>query len=206
MPAFEPLSPAALARRLAAAIDRRSASRLLIGFDGDETVGTGELADRVADELVALHRPVVRVSTKWWWRAASLRLEFGRQDVESRLVGWVDVGSLRREALDPLAPGGSGRYLTRLRDPERDRSVRDEYQQASEHAVVLIDGPLLQTHELALDLVVRVGVSPNRLSRVLPVDRQWELAAFAEYYRRWPQSEIVVSYDHPDAPALRGLG
>jgi hypothetical protein len=202
---FEPVSPAALARRLAASIDSRSAGRARVGFDGDESVGTAELADRVAEGLMNLGRAPVRISTRWWWQAASLRLEHGRYDLESRLSGWVDVGSLRREVIDPLGPAGSGRYLTRLRDPERDRAVREPYRHAPDNSVLLLDGALLETHELPLDWMVRVGVSAGRLARVLPADRLWEQDAFAEYYRRWPRADVVISYDHPENPAVRGL-
>jgi hypothetical protein len=202
---FVPLSPEALIRRLAHAIDLRSPGRLRIGFDGDETVGTTELADRVAAAMVDLGRPTIRISTRWWWRAASVRLEQGRHDVESRLTGWVDTGSLRREVIDPLAPAGSGQYLTRLRDPDRDRAVREAYLQAPEDAVLLLDGALLKSHGLPLDLIVTVGVSAGRLSRALPAGRLWELDAFAQYNRRWPTADVLLSYDHPDTPAVRGL-
>ncbi len=219
--AFEPLSPDALVSRLAAAVDRLSSERVRVGFDGDDSVGTADLADAVAAELRSRGRPAVRVSSSWWWRAASLRLEYGREDVESRLHGWVDVGSLRREVFDPFAPDGSGRHLSRLRDPGRDRAVREEYSQASPSAVLVVDGALLQTAGLPFDLVVRVGVSSGRLARTLPAERQWELAAFAEYDRQWPPVAanprsvgaaepgpmplVLISYDHPGAPAVRGL-
>lgn len=202
---FTPLTPEQLADGLARWIDAAGAGRVRVGVDGDECTGTAELADAVAGALSALDRPVIRVSTRWWWRAASLRLEYGRQDVESRLVGWVDANALSREVVDPLGPGGSGRYLTRLRDPVRDRAVREEYRQAPAGAVLVLDGPLLATHELDLDLRVLVGVSAGRLGRVLPDDRQWEIEAFAEYGRRWPSPDVVLSYDHPANPAVRGL-
>ena len=54
-----------------------------------------------------LGRSAVRVSTSWWWRPASLRLEFGRTDVDMLLGGWVDDAALRRELLDPFGPGGT---------------------------------------------------------------------------------------------------
>lgn len=204
-PAFVPLGPEELARRLAGWIDRAGPGRLRVGIDGDDTVGAAELADRVGDALTALGRTPIRVSTRWWWRAASLRLEYGRRDVESRLSGWVDAGALSREVVDPLHPTGSGRYLTRLRDPERDRAVRDSYREAPERAVLLLDGPMLATHALDLDLRVKVGVSQGRLQRVLPDDRQWEIEAFTAYDRGWDEPEVVLSYDHPATPAARGL-
>lgn len=202
---FEPLTPRQLATRLAAWIDGFSNGRVAVGFDGDEAVGTPELADQVSAALLARDRPGIRISTRWWWRAASLRLEYGKHDVESRLTNWVDVGALRREVIEPLSPAGAGRYLTRLRDPIRDRAIRDSSRDAPPNAVLLLDGAMLATHELALDLTVRVGVSAGRLARALPDDRQWEVAAFAEYHRRWPPPRVVLSYDHPAAPAVRGL-
>ena len=204
-PAYQPVGPEELARRLARWIDAAGDGRLRVGVDGDETVGTAELADRMGEALTDLGRPPIRVGTRWWWRAASLRLEHGRQDLESRLTGWVDAGALSRELVDPLHPKGSGRYLTRLRDPERDRAVREPYRQAPDGAVLLLDGPLLGTHELDLDLRVKVGVSTARLRRVLPDDRQWEVEAFATYDRDWPAPAVVLSYDHPATPAVRGL-
>lgn len=203
--AFRPVSPDELTRLLARWIDRAGSGRLRVGVDGDEAVGTAALADGIADALTGLDRPAVRVSTRWWWRAASLRLEHGRRDVASRLTGWVDGGALSREVVDPLGPGGTGRYLPRLRDPVRDRAVRDDYRQAPEAAVLLLDGPMLGTHDLDLDLRIGVGVSQGRLRRALPDERQWEIEAFAAYDRDWPAPAVVVSYDHPATPAVRGL-
>ncbi len=191
--------------RLAHWIDRLGPDRVRVGIDGDPAIGAIEFADGVAAALTELDRPVVRVSTRWWWRAASLRLEYGRTDVESRLTGWVDDAALRREVVDPLAPGGSGRHLTRLRDPDRDRAVREPYRTAPANAVLLLDGPLLAGHRFDLDSRVLLGVSPGRLARALPADRHWEIEAFTEYGRRWSAPLVVVSYDHPSHPAVRGL-
>lgn len=202
---FQPVSPTELVARLAHWIDRAGTGRLRVGFDGDEAVGTADLADRVAAVLTGLGRPTIRTGTRWWWRAASLRLEHGRHDLQSRLTGWVDGGALSRELLGPLGPTGTGRYLLRLRDPERDRAVREPYRQAPDRAVLLLDGPLLATLGLDLDLRLKVGVSPARLRRVLPDDRQWEVEAFDIYDREWPQPAVLLSYDHPATPAVRGL-
>ena len=168
-------------------------------------MGTTSLADRVAAKL---RRPSIRVSTRWWWRSASLRLENGREDVESRLTGWVDVAALQRELLDPLSPAGDGRYLTMLRDPQTDRSTRQAYRVAPPGAAVLLDGPLLGELVPRLDAVVHVQTSIGTLRRALPADRQWELAAFAEYEAHRaerPAADVVIAYNHPAAPAVWGL-
>lgn len=205
---FVPLAPDTLVLRLARWIDRQGPGRLRIGFDGPPEVGTTDLADRVAAALGTLNRPAVRVSTRFWWRAASLRLEYGKQDVQSRLTGWVDVPSLAREVFEPLADNGSGRYLTELRDPSRDRAIRQAYQQAPADAVLLVDGPLLLTHDLPWDRVVRIGTSAGALERALPEAAHWELEAHQQYRRQWQQPapvDVVLSYDHPSSPAVSGL-
>ncbi|MBM9466321.1 nucleoside/nucleotide kinase family protein [Nakamurella leprariae] len=145
---FRPISPAALAAGLADLVLRRldvpsSGGRVRLVVDGLDTSGAGTLADAVAGELAATGVAVVRLDTRWWWRAASLRLELGHQDVDMLLSGWVDGDALTREALGPLGPGGSGRHLTRLRDPDTDRSVREPYRQAPDRVVTVLSGPFL---------------------------------------------------------------
>jgi hypothetical protein len=202
---FVPMTPVRLAADLAAWIDGLDIARPRIGIDGPAEVGTADLADAIAAELPALGRQSVRVSTSWWWRPASLRLELGKNDVDMLLGGWVDDGALRRELLDPFGPGGSGHYLHRLRDPLTDRSVREDRIQANDRAVLLLDGPFLRAGGLPLDAVVHVQVSRSTLARSLPSDREWWLEAFDRYVTEDQPVEnaaVVVAYDHPAAPAV----
>jgi len=202
---FEPVTPARLATDLAHWIDRLDIARPRIGVDGPADVGAADLADAIAGELPALGRLAVRVSTDWWWRPASLRLEFGKTDVDTLLGGWVDNDALRRELLDPFGPGGTGSILRRLRDPVTDRSVREHRLQAGERDVLLLDGPFLRAGGLPLDAVVHIQVSSNTLSRSLPPERQWWLSAFDRYLiedRPVERAAAVVAYDHPAAPAI----
>ncbi|MBM9475715.1 uridine kinase [Nakamurella flavida] len=180
--------------------------RLRVGIDGLAEAGAGELADRLAEVLRTRGRGVVRVDTSWWWRSAALRLEYGRQDVDMLLDGWVDAGALRREVLDPLGPGGSGEHLTRLRDPAADRSVRESRRPSPAGTVLVLDGPFLLTGALPLDLTVHLAVSPGRVRRILPPDRDWWAEAVERYARTGPadRADLVVSYDHPGAPAVAG--
>ena len=162
---FLPIGPSELATEVADWIARRSAGRQRIGIDGFAESGATALADAIADQLGQAGRPVVRVSTAWWWRASALRLEPGRQDVESLLTGWVDVGALHREVLTPLAPDGTGEHLTRLRDPTTDRSTRQPRQQSAESAVLLLDGPFLLAHQLPWEAHIHLRVSTAAAKR-----------------------------------------
>lgn len=203
---FDPVTPTRLACELARWIDSLPGLHSVVGIDGAAEIGATALADAVATELAGLNRPAIRTSTSWWWRPASLRLEFGRTDVDMLLAGWVDAGAIRRELLDPLDNNGSGRYLSRLRDPVTDRSIREPRQTVPGRAVLLLDGPFLLAAGLPLDALVHLQVSPGTLGRSLPADRQWWLEGFRRYAaedRPVENAGAVVAYDHPAAPAIR---
>ena len=202
---FTPLTPAALVDELAGWIRDLDTDHPRIGFDGPAEIGTPELADAVAARLRTLGRSAHRVSTQWWWRPASLRLELGRTDVDMLLAGWVDAAALRREVLDPLGPGGNGAHLLRLRDPETDRSIREAPAVADARTALLLDGPFLLAAALPLDAIVHLQVSPATLARALPPDRRWWLAGFARYLTEEQpvdRAQVVLAYDHPAAPAI----
>ncbi len=205
---FVPVTPTRLEEDLAGWINDLEAEHPLVGFDGPAEIGTAALADAVARRVRTLGRPVVRASTQWWWRPASLRLEFGRTDIDTLLSGWVDTAALHRELFDPLLPGGSGQYLPRLRDPETDRSLREPRVDVAARSVVLLDGPFLQAGGLGLDAVLHVQVTAGTMTRSLPADRQWWLQAFERYrdeHRPADGAAVVVAYDHPLAPAIAWL-
>lgn len=202
---FTPLTPERLQADLAGWITRLPQDHPAVGIDGAAETGSGELADAVAERVRASGRPVVRVSTDWWWRPASLRLELGRTDVDMLLSGWLDTDALQRELLEPLSAGRGGAVLRRFWDSDTDRSVRDPPELVGERAVVIIDGPFLRAARLPLEATVHLQVSAGALARALPADRQWWLGAFARYrseYRPELSASAVVSYDHPAAPAI----
>jgi len=205
---FTPATPERLVETIAGWIDGRSPQRGVVGFDGADEIGAGALADNVAARLVAMGRPAVRVSTRWWWRPASLRLEFGREEIDTLLGGWVDTAAIRREVIAPLMAGSTS-FVARLRDPETDRSVRDEPEAVPPNAVALLDGPFLASLGLPIDAVIHLRVSDAVLARLLPPDRQWWIAGFDRYrreYRPDDRADVVVCYDHPSAPAMTGIG
>ena len=202
---FVPLTPARLVADLAKWISELELARPRIGIDGPIEIGAAGLADAVAAELPALGRPAVRVSTSWWWRPASLRLELGRTDVDMLLGGWVDDAALRRELLDPLGPGGTGRYLRRLRDPVTDRSVREDRIPVERAGRAAAGRPVPAGGRAAAGCRrARPGFAAT-LARSLPPDRQWWLRGVRPVPaedRRSMSAAVVVAYDHPAAPAI----
>ena len=204
---FTPATPERLIESIARWIGDRSAERGVVGFDGPEEIGTAALADSVAARLIAAGRPAVRVSTRWWWRPASLRLEFGREEIDTLLGGWVDTAALRREIIEPLR-AGSALIVARLRDPATDRSLREQSAAVPSNAVVVLDGPFLAALALDLDGLIHLKVSDAALARRLPAERQWWIPGFDRYrreYRPDDRADVTVSYDHPNAPAMAGI-
>ena len=140
-----------------------------------------------------------------FYRPASLRLEHGRTDPDARYTDWLDVGALAREVLNPLGPGGSGRYLPVLWDLERDRAARERRRPMPGAGVLLVPGSLLQGVGLPFDLVIHLRLGPAARRRLTPSEQAWELPAFDRYDDEVDPASLadaVVLADHPDRPAL----
>jgi hypothetical protein len=205
----EPLTPSALADRLAALLAGQlpepGATALRVAVDGPGAAGPHRLATALADRLPVLGRTAVVVPAEGFYRPASLRLEHGRTDPDARYTDWLDAGALTREVLSPVGPGGSGQYLPVLWDLERDRAARARPRTMPAGGVLLVPGALLQGVGLAFDVVVHLRMSPPARRRATPSDQAWELPAFDRYDDEVDPSALadaVVLADHPDRPAL----
>ena len=200
-----PVTPDRLVDEVVALVDARP-GRVRLALDGPPPTEPLALAGQAAVQLRAQGRETVVVSAGDFLRPASLRLEFGREDPDEFLDGWLDAGGLRREVLDPAAPTGSGRVLPRLWDATTDRAHRDRYVQLPPDGVVLLAGSLLLGRGLPVDLAVHLRMTEAALTRTLPPDEHWTLPAYTRYEdERHPsdQADLVVLSDHPTRPAVR---
>ncbi|MFE7325207.1 uridine kinase [Streptomyces sp. NPDC057565] len=181
---------------------------LKVGVDGAPAARTGELAERVAQELRIRGRAVLVVSTEGFLRPASLRYEYGKQDPDSYVDSWFDTGALWREVLGPLEAGGSGRVLPDLWDPVTDRATRSPYQHLPEGGVLVMHGPLLLGHWFPFDLSLHLRLSPGALRRRTEESEWWTLPAFARYEEEVEpagRADAIVRADDPLHPAWTGL-
>lgn len=180
---------------------------LRLAVDGPVAQDAADLADAVAAALTDLAVPVARVRAEHFLRSRSLRLEFGA-DPDAFLEGWYDLAALRREVLDPLGPGGSGRWLPRLRDPGTDRPYRDSPVEAAPGTVAVLDGRFLARWEIAdaVDLRVHLDVSPAARERRVPEDERAQVlpawASYLELYDPAARADVVVRHDRPSHPAV----
>ncbi|GEL16420.1 hypothetical protein [Pseudonocardia asaccharolytica] len=204
--AITPITPAALADRIAGLVVQRTGRRVRLVLDGAPPTRPAELAAAVAELLRVRGRAALVVDAGDYLRPASVRLEHGRRDVDMFLDGRLDEGGLCREVLDPASTSGSGRVLPRLWDAERDRAHRDRYRELPVDGVVLLAGALLLGRGLPAELAVHLRMSPAALARQLPVKDHWQLVAFARYEterRPAAEADVLVLADHPDRPAVR---
>ncbi|MGW1516752.1 uridine kinase [Streptomyces sp. NPDC002287] len=179
-----------------------------VGIDGAPAAGTGVLAEELAGALRLRGRSVLVVAAGGFLRPASLRFEYGRQDVDAYLGGWYDTGALWREVFGPTDPGGSGRVLPDLWDPLTDRATRSPYVELPPGDVLIVHGPLLLGHWFPFDLSVHISLSPAALARRTPPADHWTLPAFARYARETaPEStaDALVRADDPRHPAWTGI-
>ena len=172
-------------------------------LDGAPAAAPGALADALVDPLRLRGRPALRVASRWFLRPGSVRLERGRTDPDAYYDDRLDLTALRREVLDPLGPGGDGRLLPTLWDPDTDRATRSGYERAPDRAVLLLDGTLLLGRGLPADLTVHVRLSAAALER--RTGEPWTLPAYARYRDEvCPEevADVVIRADDPRHPAM----
>lgn len=165
-----------------------------VALDGPPATRPEGWAAALVEPLRLRGRPAQVVRAETFWRDRSLRLEFGREDVES-YRHWLDTDTLRREVLDAARDGW---FLPSLRDPETDRSTRAARRELTPTSVVLVCGAFLLG--LPFDVTVALTMSPAALRRHTPEEQHWTLPAFDGYR---PDADIVVKLDDPRHPAVR---
>jgi hypothetical protein len=205
------VSPAALADELADRVTALPVPWVRVAVDGAPSTRPGQLAEALVGPLRLRGRSALHVPADGFLRAASLRLERGRTNPDAFYEDWLDVGALSREVLEPLAPGGTGRVLPSLRDPDADRPTRAPYVDLPPGGVVLVSGALLLGGLLArdaaptFDLAVHLAQTPAALARRLDAAVQWTLPAYERYRAEvMPElvADVVVRADDPDHPAV----
>ncbi|MFC7247352.1 uridine kinase [Catellatospora aurea] len=179
-----------------------------VALDGAPAAGPDRLAQALVDPLRELGHEVLHVRTADFLRPKSVRWEFGRTNPDAYYDGWVDEAGLRREVLDPLGPGGTGRVLPTLRDPVRDRATRAGYLTLPPGAVLLVSGDLLLGSGLPFELAAHLVMSPAALARHTPPEEAWALPAYARYADEVaPQTfaDLVVKVDDARHPAIMSI-
>ena len=176
-----------------------------MAVDGPPCARPADLADLLVEPLRTRGRPAVHVRASTFWRDASLRLEYGHQDLESFRT-WLDVPALRREVLDALVDAGT--YLPSLRDPASNRSTREAVRTAEPGTVLIVSGALLLGADLPFNRTVHLTMSAAARARRTPEDEAWTLPAYTDYDHEVEpigSADVVIKLEDPAHPAVRGL-
>lgn len=202
------MDPGTLRDRLAAALVDLEVpgAAVRVAIDGPRAADPAGFADALLAPLRARGRPAAHIRTETFWRDAALRLEYGRNDLQSFASSWLDDGALRREVLEPTGPGGNGRYLPSLRDPESNRATRDPARRAEPGLILLLSGELLLGRGLPFDRTIHLALGAAALRRRTPGEWQWTLTAFDDYdavVAPVRTADVVVRLDDPRHPAVR---
>ena len=149
MPVSSPVRDALLASvaREIVALPRPGAVRVAV--DGVDGAGKSVFADELARVVTALTRPVIRAGVDGFHQPREIRYRQGRASPQGYFHDSYDYAALRAVLLDPLNPGGSGRYRRAVFDHASDRPAVAEWEQTAAGAVLLFDGIFLHRPELA---------------------------------------------------------
>jgi hypothetical protein len=202
MSSWAPVAADELADRIAAPL-AELAGVVRVAVDGPPCAGPHVFAAALCAPVQLRGRRVAHVVAESFWHDASLRLEHGREDVES-YRSWLDADALRREVLDAAVE--QSLYLPSLRDPDTNRSTREPPRTLPPGAILLVSGTFLLGRELPFDLTVHLAQSPSTRARRTAADEAWTLPAFDAYDRDVRPAEVadlVIKLDDPRHPAVR---
>ena len=119
-----------------------------VGVDGVDGAGKSRFADELAAVLAARHASVIRASIDSFHNPRAVRYRRGRHSGEGYFLDSFDLDALRARLLDPLSPGGSGRYRRAVFDHRSDAPVVETMQTAGEGAILVFDGVFIHRPEL----------------------------------------------------------
>ncbi|MGW9404812.1 uridine kinase [Arthrobacter sp. NPDC055585] len=193
--------------------------RVFIGVDGVDGAGKTTFADALGARLPG---PVIRISLDGFLRPSRERYRQGRYSPRGFYEDSYDYGAFRKLVVNPLRPGGSGRYRTASHDLESDRPVQPPELQAPESAVVLVDGLFLHRPGLSgiwdatVFLDVSFETSCRRLEQRDGSDPNPQAPANRRYVRGQEiylaacdpcsAASVVVDYNDGGAPRIvRGV-
>lgn len=149
-----------LISRLAEAIRSVTTTHpLRIAIDGPPAAGKTTLADELAIALRAQGRDVIRATIDDFLFPRAQRYRHGQYSAEGCYHDAHDHVALRRVLLDPLGPGGDGRFQHAVYNGDTDTSSSPPATTAPAGAVLLFDGVFLLRPELIDRWDLRIFVS-----------------------------------------------
>lgn len=130
---------------------RNASGRTLVGIDGVDGSGKTTFAESLAELARESGLDVVRISLDDFLNPADVRHERGRSSPLGFFQDSYDYARIRHDVLEPLGPGGSGRYRSASYNLATESPVNPPWQVAPERMVLIVDGMFLHRDELYSD-------------------------------------------------------
>lgn len=138
-----------LVERIARMVTALRADRTTrVGIDGVDGAGKTVFGNELEDALYRCGRPVIRAGIDSFHNPRQVRYRVGRASPEGFYQHSYDYAQLREVLLDPLSPGGSGRYRRAVFDWVTDSPVDAPIEEAGDGEVLVFDGIFLHHPEL----------------------------------------------------------
>ncbi len=133
-----------LIKTLGEGIYRQNPSHpLRVAIDGIDAAGKTSLADELAQYLQQKDREVIRASVDAFHNPASVRKAQGDLSPQGFYHDSFNNEALIQYLLHPLSPGGNRLYHTSVFDLINDQPALSSPKQASQNAILLLDGIFL---------------------------------------------------------------
>lgn len=117
-------------------------------IDGVDGAGKSTFADELAGVLTEGGAAVIRASVDGFHNLPERRYALGKSSPEGFFRCSYDYDRMRQVLLDPLSPGGTGRYVSAVYDVWAESPVAVPARQASKGAILLVDGIFVHRPEL----------------------------------------------------------
>lgn len=189
-----------------------------VAVDGIDGAGKTTFADELATVLRHRGQTVIRASVDGFHNPREIRYQRGRHSPVGYYLDSFDYDRLRRVLLDPLSPGGSGRYVPAVHDVASEQNLDMEPKQAVDGSVLVFDGIFAHRPELAsywdcsvFLKVVRPAAAERMRRRDGAVDASLVDSRYAEGQRLYLKAcrpaelaTIVIDNNVLDKPQLLG--
>ena len=121
---------------------------LRVGIDGVDGAGKTVFAGELARALAASGRPLITASVDGFHNPRAVRYRLGKDSPEGFFRDSYDYPALKAALLDPLSPGGTGRYRTAIFDHRANSPIEVPEARAEPGSILIMEGIFLHRPEL----------------------------------------------------------
>jgi len=131
--------------------------------DGVDGAGKTTFADELSRVMETSGRHIIRAGVDHFHNKRETRYAKGKSSPEGFYLDSYNYDALIKNLLEPLSPGGNGRFRRAAFDHRTDSAVDSPWEQAPPGSILILDGIFLQRPELVrfwdFSIFLQVGFS-----------------------------------------------